>query len=97
MEWATRIRLQVDAEFSRVATAFRSVALCQQGSKRSFTEAMIAILEDKRLEVMGHEQAGYFIHDWQEITDQVRQMIFHDKGYLAAKNANGAVPAERSS
>jgi hypothetical protein len=47
------------------------------------TEAVIAILEDKRAEVMSREQAGYFIHDWQEISDQVRQMIFHDARYQA--------------
>ena len=26
-------------------------------------------------------QAGHFIHDWQEINDQVRQMIFNDARY----------------
>jgi hypothetical protein len=39
------------------------------------TEAVIAILEDKRAQVMSSEQAGYFIHDWQEISDQLRQDI----------------------
>jgi hypothetical protein len=38
----------------------------------SDTEAIIAILEDKRAEVMSREEAGYFVHDWQEISDQVR-------------------------
>ena len=38
------------------------------------TEAIIAILEEKRAEVMRREQAGYFIRYWQEISGQVRQM-----------------------
>jgi len=66
-----------------------SIAYRQGDDKRTDTEAVIAILEDKRAEVMGREQAGYFIHDWQEISDQVRQMIFHDARYQAIKS-NGA-------
>ena len=34
---------------------------------------------------MSRKQAGYFIHDWQEIGGQVRQMIFHDARYQAMK------------
>ena len=34
---------------------------------------------------MRSERAGYFIHDWQEIGDQVRQMIFADPRYQAIK------------
>ena len=85
VEWADRIRRQVYAEFDRVAASFRSIAGKQGDDKRADTEAVIAILEDKRAEVMRREQAGYFIHDWQEITDQVRQMIFHDARYQAIK------------
>ncbi len=58
----------------------------QKGHQRTDTEAIIAILEDKRAEVMRREQAGYFIHDWQEISDQVRQMIFQDARYQAIKS-----------
>jgi hypothetical protein len=29
----------------------------------------MAILEDKRSEVMTSEQAGYFIRDWQQVDD----------------------------
>ena len=43
------------------------------------------ILEEKRAEVMGREQASYFIHDWQEIGGQVRQLIFRDRRYQAIK------------
>ena len=35
---------------------------------------------------MSRTEAGYFIHDWQEIRDQVRQMIFHDPRYQAIKS-----------
>jgi hypothetical protein len=47
------------------------------------TQAILAILEEKRAEVMAREQAGYFIHDWQELTDQVRKMIAQDSRYPA--------------
>jgi hypothetical protein len=86
VEWAERIKRQVNDEFDRVATAFRSIASRQKVHQRTDTEAIIAILEDKRVEVMRREQAGYFIHDWQEIGDQVRQMIFHDSRYQAIRS-----------
>lgn len=86
VEWAERIKLQVNDEFDRVARSFRSVARRQSDAARADTEAIIAILEEKRAEVMRREQAGYFIHDWQEISDQVRQMIFHDARYEAIKS-----------
>lgn len=34
---------------------------------------------------MRRGEAGYFIHDWQEITDQVRRMIFRDVRYTAIR------------
>jgi uncharacterized protein YaiL (DUF2058 family) len=83
IDWAESIRERVNDEFNRVATSFRSVAHRQDGSRRSDTEAIIAILEDKRVEVLNRDQAGYFIHDWQEISDQVRQMIAQDSRYQA--------------
>ncbi len=86
VEWAGRIRRLVDAEFDRVAATFRSVAARQAGGARAETEAVIAILEDKRAEVMARKQAGYFIHDWQEIGDQVRRMIFDDPRYGAIQS-----------
>ena len=87
VEWAERIRRNVDAEFDRVAAAFRSVAANQPTHEREETERVISILEDKRTQVMAIRRAGYFIKSWQEITDQVRQMIFHDERYQAIKNA----------
>jgi hypothetical protein len=90
VEWAGRIRRQVNTEFDRVAAAFRSIAARQRPARRADTDATIAILEDKRAEVMSRGQAGYFIHDWQEISDQVRQMILHDDRYQAIRNNRAA-------
>jgi cell division FtsZ-interacting protein ZapD len=91
VEWAQRIKCQVNSEFDRVAASFREVAAKQQGAKREATEAIIAILEDKRAEVMSREQAGYFIRDWQEIDDQVRQLIARDPRYPAIKSKSTEV------
>ena len=85
VEWGLRIKRQVNEEFDRVAAAFRVVAHRQAGGRRTETETIIAILEEKRLEVMSREDAGYFIHGWQEIGDQVRQLIFQDARYQAIK------------
>lgn len=90
VEWAERIKLQVNADFDRVAASFRSIAGKQGNDNRADTEAVIAILEEKRAEVMSRKQAGYFIHDWQEISDQVRQMIFHDARFQAIKKKRAA-------
>ena len=86
IEWAKQIRTQVNAEFDRVKTALETAAAKQQsGQDRMDTQALLAILEDKRAEVMAHEEAGYFIHDWQEMRDQVRQLIMNDDRYKAIK------------
>ena len=85
VEWAERIKHKVNDEFDRVAASFRSIAAKQPDDKCADTEAVIAILEDKRAEVLSNRRAGYFIHDWQEITDQVRQMIFDDARYKAIR------------
>lgn len=90
IEWAESIRARVNEEFDRVAAAFRSVAERQDAGKRNDTEAILAILEDKRAEVLKRDQAGYFIHDWQEIRDQVRQMISQDPRYQAIKGRENA-------
>lgn len=83
VEWATLIKRRVAVEFNRVAAAFREVAGNQDGCRRARTEAVLIILEEKRAAVMANDQAGYFIHDWHEIGDPVRQMIFHDARYQA--------------
>jgi hypothetical protein len=93
VEWAERIRVRVGAEFDRVAAAFDAVAQKQNPGMCAFTKDVIAILEDKRAEVMRNEAAGYFIHDWQDINDQVRQMIFSDPRYQAIKSSRIRRPA----
>jgi hypothetical protein len=81
VEWAERIKLQVNEEFDRVVRSFKAVATTQSEARRADTEAILAILEDKRADVMGQEDAGYFIHHWQDMGDQVRQMILRDSEY----------------
>jgi hypothetical protein len=85
IEWAKQIKTQVSAEFDRVKMALEAAAGKQSGQDRLDTQTIIAILEDKRTEVMAHEEAGYFIHDWQEFRDQVRQMIMKDNRYLTIR------------
>lgn len=99
VEWAERIMTRVGAEFDRVAAAFEAVAQKQNPALRASTKAVIEILEDRRAEVMRNEAAGYFIHDWQEISDQVRQMIFSDPRYKAIKSSRdqSSLPRENGS
>ena len=81
IEWAEQIKPRVGAEFDRVAKALKTVAERQAESDREDTHAVIAILEEKRAEVMAKDEAGYFIRDWQELKDQVRTMIGQDPRY----------------
>jgi len=85
VEWAEQIKPRVGAEFDRVAKAFKAAASKQSAQDRIDTQATIAILEEKRAEVMAKDQAGYFIREWQELNDQVRQMIGQDSRYQAIK------------
>jgi hypothetical protein len=77
-------------EFDRVARTFRAAAARQGGVARADTEAIIAILEEKRAEVMGTTQAGYFIRNWQEIGGQVREMLLQDARYQAIRSKRPA-------
>jgi hypothetical protein len=90
IEWAVQIRERVNGEFDRVAQALTSAAAKQTDQDRADTQAIIAILEEKRAEVLARTKAGYFIHDWQELSDQVRLMILRDARYLAIKNSKAA-------
>ena len=83
VDWAEQIKIRVDAEFDRVEKAFASVASRQTGQDRADSAAVVSILADIRAEVMAKDQAGYFIHDWQNLNDQVRQMIARDPRYKA--------------
>src|SRR5712691_796462 len=85
IEWAEQIKPRVSAEFDRVSKALKAAASKQAEQNRMDTQAVIAILEEKRVEVMAKDQAGYFIRDWQELRDQVRQMIGQDSRYQAIK------------
>jgi hypothetical protein len=80
IDWATKIRAQVAAEFDRVAKALESAPGAQMD-----TQAVIEILESKRKEVLANDRAGYFIQEWQELRDQVRQLIVQDPRYQAIK------------
>jgi hypothetical protein len=91
--WAEQIRASVNAEFDRVASALQARFRSQTERRRADTLAMIAILEKKRAEVMDKQDAGYFIHDWQELRDQVRSMLMNDPGYKAILVRTHPAPA----
>ena len=93
VEWAGRIKCLVNEEFDRVASAFQRVAAKQIKARRADTEAILGILTEKRAAVMGRQEAGYFIREWQEMGDRVRQMIFHDPRYQEIKAGRVGVRA----
>ena len=88
--WAEQIRERVGKEFDRIGSALKSVATKQTELDRTDTQAIVAILEERRLEVMANNRAGYFIHDWQELGDQVRQMVVRDPLYENIKASRAA-------
>ena len=92
IEWAEQIKPRVGAEFDRVAKALQKVASRQGARDRLDTQAMISILEEKRAVVMTKDKASYFIQEWQELRDQVRQMIGQDSRYRAIKAQKAARP-----
>jgi hypothetical protein len=61
MDWAERIRRQVSAEFDRVAKALESAMSRQAERKRGETLTAIAILEDKRAEVMAQDHGLFTV------------------------------------
>lgn len=83
IEWALQIRPRVKADFDRVSSLLSVAARKQPERDRLDTESIIAILEDKCASVMGMGEAGYFIRNWQELTDQVRRLIRDDPRYVA--------------
>src|SRR4051812_11445798 len=83
--WAVQIKSQVNAEFDRVRKVLEHAMTKQPARDLTDIEAIIRILEDKRAEVMGNEQAGYFIHDWQELGTRVSRMVVDDPRYQAIK------------
>ena len=83
----------MNEEFDRVAKALELAASKRAGQDRADIRLMIAILEDKRAEVLANDRAGYFIHDWQELRGQVRDMITADPLYrtIKASKPGGAI------
>jgi hypothetical protein len=81
IEWAEQIKDRVHKEFDRVGTILKSVAAKQVGWDQTDTLKLIAILDEKYHHVMNNDKAGYFIHDWQELGNQVREMIVKDPRY----------------
>jgi len=90
IEWAEQIKPRVSAEFDRVAKALTVAAGNKSEQVRADAQVAIAILEEKRAEVMAKDHAGYFIRDWQELTDQVRQMIGKDARFQAIRDRKAA-------
>ena len=80
IELAEQIKAQVAGEFDRVARALEAAA-----GDRASTQAVIAILEEKKTEVLAKDQAGYFIVEWCELSDQVRRLIAQDPRYQMIK------------
>jgi hypothetical protein len=78
---AERIKERINEEFDRLARALESSAAKQTGAERMDVEAVIVILEEKRAEVMGKGQADYFINNWREVNDRVRELIVQDTRY----------------
>ena len=85
IEWALLIRARVNAEFNRVVKVLERTAIKRSGQQRADTYVMIAIVEEKRAEVMSNQDAEYFIRDWHELHDQVRKMLNNDVRYQAIK------------
>ena len=84
-EWGGPIKTRACAEFDRVAKAPESGVGEQVDQKRMKALSVIAILEEKWAVVMAKDHAGYFIYEWQELRDQVGQLIIQDPQYQAIK------------
>ncbi len=88
--WAEQIKTTIEPEFDRVANVFRTIAERQTGQDLIDTLAIIEILEEKRIEVLANEHAGYFVHEWNELHDQVRRLLARDPRYHAIRLAREA-------
>jgi hypothetical protein len=88
--WAVQIKSRVEAEFDRVREVLEYAMTKQSPTDVRDIAAIIGILEDKRTEVVENEQAGYFIHHWQELGNQVSRMVVEDPRYQAIKASQTA-------
>ena len=78
IQLATLIKTKIVADFDRVEKALRE-------SARTDIAALIAILNEKRAEVLAKDRAGEFIRDWQELNGKVAQLITKDPRYQAIR------------
>jgi hypothetical protein len=88
IEWAERIRRNVLIEFDRVAKVLVLIAENRTGQRQRNALLALAILLDKRIDVMAKDRAGYFIHRWQELEGKVRQMITEDPRYAVIRSSH---------
>lgn len=77
------IKRQLDREFDRVTASLRSIAARQQRHRHADTVAIIALLEEKRAEVMREQPLRWGIHDRRSFGDQIREWVLADARYQA--------------
>jgi hypothetical protein len=87
--WAVQIKSRVEAEFARVRNVLEYAMTKQSPKDLIDIGSIIRILDDKRAEAMGNQEAGYFIHEWQEL-GKVSRMIVADPRYQAIKASQTA-------
>ncbi len=87
--WVRQLRIRINSEFDDVAAALQLVASRQQSKRRLETEAIVAILEDKRLEVMAMADKPELLYEWHHVGDQVRRLLFEDPRYKKIRLSRG--------
>lgn len=80
---AELIKVRVNAEFDRIASALGTSAAKRTGQDQTDMETVIAILEEKRAEIMAKGQADYFINNWRGELGRIRELIAQDTRYRA--------------
>ena len=84
----------MQAEFDRVREVLEHAAVGGSAENVADIQAIIRILGDKRAEVMENEQAGYFIHDWQDPKDLVSRLVIRDPRYEEIKARQMKLPTK---
>jgi hypothetical protein len=85
IEWGAKLKLRVGTEFDRVSRVFQTVCDKQREPDRAETEAIIAMVGEMRSTVMANDDAGYYIREWQDLKNQVRDMVSQDQRYKAIR------------